>query len=441
MSKSLENITYVFGAKFLTIFFGVATQSCLAWFLTMEGRGQYATCLIFSTLLSMFCMIGTDMAGVYFVSSKKFSLSEGIAYSGVLGVSGTIVAICLGWIFIHIPSAFISGVPMFSFYLALAMILPMLFCVTFVSLLTAMQEFKWYSVFVLGQSIIQLLLTLLFVWWLRLGVNGALYAMMLSSTLICISVLVLFKLKYDLSFPSLRWEKLKEMLHYGLRYYIGKISNSVNFKISTVILAFMIGKAELALYSVASQLVVKILMIPDVLRTVLIPKASVDANGKRELVSNCARLMVILCGMIFLFIAVFAEPIVLVLFSSKYLEAIPLIRILCLGTFVRCVCKTLEPYFLGIDRPGIASISVLASTIVNILFLYFFLPRLGIIAAALGATLSYFISSAILLFSFSFYSKQKIFDIFRYRKTDFSFLDKIKTKIIKSILSIRSKFC
>jgi len=52
--------------------------------------------------------------------------------------------------------------------------------------------------------------------------------------------------------------------------------------------------------------------------------------------------------------------------------------------------------------------------------MWYLLPRVGVIAAPWGMTISYFISSAILVVSFSRLSGLNLREIFSFRRTDWS---------------------
>ena len=212
------------------------------------------------------------------------------------------------------------------------------------------------------------------------------------------------------------------MLSYGLRYYVGKISNTVNYQIGTIILAFIANEAEIGMFAVASQLATKAMLFPDTLSTVLMPRSSLAKDGGKDLVAYSARVTLVVCGFGLLLLAIFAKPIIYLLFSAKFAQAVPLLQILCLGVFVRSVCKIFAPYLLGINHPEMASVSVLIGTLINLGLLWYLYPLIGIKGAAVGMVVSYFVSSAILLIGFLKYSQKTFTDIFSFRKQDWVYI-------------------
>ena len=119
---------------------------------------------------------------------------------------------------------------------------------------------------------------------------------------------------------------------------------------------------------------------------------------------------------------VLAHPIVAVLFSPAFLPMVSVIQILAIGVTLRCGSKILEPYLLGTNRPGAASLSMATGALINLGLLYFFLPRLGINGAAIGVVGSYLATFLFLCFAFLRHSGLEIREICCPRKSDFNFV-------------------
>jgi len=155
------------------------------------------------------------------------------------------------------------------------------------------------------------------------------------------------------------------------------------------------------LLAVAVQVMAKgVMTIPETMMTVLLPKASEDKTGRPELIARCARLTGLVCAILILIIAASATPIVRLLFSPSFVPVVSLIRILAVGTLVRCTCKVFTPYLQGMNHPGIESFAVAMGAVVNLVALLCLLPVIGLPAAALSITLSYLTSSAIVTLGF-----------------------------------------
>ena len=416
--SGIRDFNLTFGSKIITLVVAIGTQSCLAWFLGPGGRGSYAVCIVFATLLNIVFAVGCDIASVYFVSSGRFSISEGITHALIYGGIASVLAIVTGWILIQLPLSFLDKATPTAFYLALALIPCSLFSMLFLNLLTSVQRFDWFAIMSVMNGLGQLLFTIIFVWVFPWGVNGALLASIIRGLIVILSILLFFRWKYNLTLVRPSIKSLWEIFHYGARYYVGKISGIVNFQVGTIILAFFATKEDVGLFAVASQLTVKAMVIPDSLIMVLIPKVAGNKEGKGKLVAQCARLTGLICGMLLLILAVFAKPIVVMLFSCAFLPAVPLIQILAVGVLIRCACKVFVPYLLGVDHPGVVSVSTAIGTIVNLVVLWLLLPVIGLPGAAIGMVIGYFVSSTLLTRGFIQLSGLGVWEVWKLKWSD-----------------------
>jgi len=433
MNAGIRDFTVTFGSQVATLLLSMASQSCLAWFLAPAGRGSYAVCLLFTTLLNLVCVLGCDIAVLYYVSARKFTLSEGVSNMCIQGGLGCLLAIIVGLIIMQLPLAFLNKAAPTSFYLSLALIPASFFSTTLTALLGSVRQFGWLAVFSIFTNACQLIFILIFVPLLAWGVNGALLSTFLATLLNTLAVLAFYRRKHQLRWVWPSQESLGQMLHYGLRYYLGKISNSVNFQIGTIILAFFATKEEIGLFAVATMLTAQVMILPDTLTTVLIPRVAEDNTGRSELIGQCARVVAVLSATLLALLALLATPVVYLLFSPQFLSAVPLIRITAIGILVRSASKLFVPYLIGTNHPGIASTSVAAGMVTNLVLLWVLMPVFGLNGAAIAMSAGYFVSSAILQVAFSRISGQDLWKVWRFTRSDWrmmkDIIQKTRTKL------------
>ena len=77
------------------------------------------------------------------------------------------------------------------------------------------------------------------------------------------------------------------------------------------------------------------------------------------------RISAITSGLLLGILAIFTVPFVKVLCSPDFLPAVPLIRIIAIGTLIRCAWKVVVPCLMARNRPGIASLAVFTGMGVN----------------------------------------------------------------------------
>ncbi len=274
MATGVKDTSVTFAARIVSLVLTIGTQSCLAWVLGPEGRGAYAISLLMATILGLVFMVGSDIAAQYFVASGKLSVSRVITHVTICIAISSALAILAGLFVLRFDLAFVRKATIHEFYLGLATIPAVLFARVLVQLLGSLREFVWLGILTIATSALQLALVLVFALGFRWAVEGALWAIVVKNCIMTVVILVFFRRKYDLSWVRPELRDVGRMLHYGIRYYFGKISNLVNVEIGTIILAFFASKSEIGLFAVASHLVTQAMIIPDTLTTVLIPRVA-----------------------------------------------------------------------------------------------------------------------------------------------------------------------
>jgi O-antigen/teichoic acid export membrane protein len=408
---------------------GLASQSALAWLLGPGGLGSYTVCLLFSSLLSLVFLFGMEFAGRYFVASRRFTLSEGISHILVCGLIGCAAAIGVGLLLMQMPLAFLLKASPQAFYLALGLIPTSLFSGSCVRLFSALGEFRWQAILTSVLTPMQPLFYVLMIWVLRLGVEGALLAILLNNVLTLAAALAFFRWKHDLTWARPTLKGVYDMFHYGIRYYGGQVSNQVNFQAGTIILAFFASKEAVGMFSLAEKVVGYILMVPDSLGEVLIPRVAVDDRGRASLVAQSSRLSAVVCAGLLALLALCAKPFVHVFFSSAFLPMVPLIWVLAIGFAIRAATKVIEYFMLATNRPGVSSLAVGVGVVTNLALLWLLMPLLSVLGAAIAMSGSFLLSGLILTVAFGHYTGMRQWEIWRPRRADYLMLVEVFRRV------------
>lgn len=106
-TSGVKDTYLLFSAKLIALGIGIGTESFMAWFLCPNGRGSYAVCLIFVTLLTVLFGYGVDAAVQYHIASKKTTLSEGVSIGLIFIIIASIIAIIIGGLLLHINLSFL----------------------------------------------------------------------------------------------------------------------------------------------------------------------------------------------------------------------------------------------------------------------------------------------------------------------------------------------
>jgi len=422
-TSGLHDTVVTFAARIASMLLGFVWAIALARLLDPDGRGSYAVCTQYAGLLTVIFMLGADVGSLYFVASRKMSPSEGAMALLVCSLAGSVVAIGVGYFLMQTEWEYFRKANPTSFYLALASIPIGFYSGAIVYFLTALREFVWFGIFAVGQVLLSLLLLLVYVWWFGLGVNGALLVLITVSVCTLAAVWALLRRKHQLRWMRPSRRSLRQVMGFGVRYYFGKVGNIVNFQLGTLLLAFstMTTEAEIGLFAFGLTLAEGVLFLPDTLTTVLLPRVFVEPKGRVELVTQCNRIVTVLCGVALGVGALLAPPF-FALFVPKFLPAVVLIWILVPGVWVRSMSKLFVPYLQSQNRVGITSVAVVAGAAVNLAVLFILLPVIGLPAAALGVVGNHVVVTAILAAAFHRCSGQGVWASWRPRRADWDLL-------------------
>ena len=430
IKTGIRDFLSTFGGRVGAMLLAIVSQVILARVLGPSGRGSLYVCQVFQSILALVFAVGCDVAAVFYVSSRRFSLSEGVTYTLLNGTVSSLLAVVAGWLLISSGLEYFTKATPAEFKLSLLLLPITLFSLVFHNLLTAVGRFGFFGIVTLLRAAVQVICTILFVWWAGWGVSGGIWATIAAyGAGLLVSVGVLFFVDHArLIRPNIR--QAGKMFIYGLRYYFGKLSNVANMQVGSIVLGFMASAAEIGYFSVAFRLLKQIESIPQALATILFPRVAAARDGKPELIARVARVTMAFCGGVLILIAIFAHTLIVGLYDIDYAPAVPLLRILCMAIAIRCLGKLLAPYLIGTDRPGFASIAVGSGAIINVGLILILLPVIGISGAAWGMTGSYLVSTIILLTGFCYFSKLSFAEIFTYHREDFTDLTMMARKII-----------
>jgi O-antigen/teichoic acid export membrane protein len=429
MSSGRKETTITFFSNVATAFLVLGTQSCLAWLLGREGRGEYAICLAFATLLSVGLGLGIEMALVYYIGSRRLSLSEAVSAGLVLCFISSAAAIGIGVGIISMPLAFVEKVPNSTLHLSLLFVPTSLCLLVATRALIGLGQIVTFNVVSLAHRATVLVLTFALVWFAKLGVCGAIIALISSDILVIVVIFTLLAQRNGFSVAKPSTDALSVLIKYGARFYLGKLGRQLNFQIGTLMLAFLVAKTELGeigIFAAAMGIMARVWMVPDALNVVLLPRTTKKECGRPELVAKCSRLALACSIVIVVFVLIFAKPLVSVILSPDFLGAIPLMWILTLGILVRSYPKVLASYFNGLGRPGSNSFIILAGLTTNLLLMPVLFTMMGLPGAALAVTVSYLVETAIAVYMFSKISGLNMSRLYRFESSDWAELLSIR---------------
>jgi O-antigen/teichoic acid export membrane protein len=401
---------------------GLAMQSLLAWTLGAEGRGEYAICLIISSLFAVALTFGMDRSVSYYISTRNHSLNSIVSFA----VLYFCIAACAALFVFPV----VTGLKLNFFAKASEKALNSaglwaisLICLSFCySILSGMRQFNFLAKLTLMKASFTLILSFILLNTTDLKIRAPIVADAVScfGSAVIVLLILIYNFGYRWEWPGFRITR--KILNYALRAFTSTIGMIANARIGTILLAFYVDNRSLGFFALSMSFLSQLLSISDVTAKIIQPRIAASQNGRNDLVNLCARwigILVLIIGVLLVILAHFWIPI---LFSAEFLPILEIIIILVPGIWLRAVAKVLYPFFNGINRPEIVSISTAINLISNLLILLAVLKPYGLKGAAWATTISYSLSTLYVIHRYIKITGSALLDIFVVRKKDSNLL-------------------
>lgn len=397
----MKDLLITFLSRGGSVIIGLAMQSLLAWKLGPEGRGEYALCLIFSSLASTICILSLDWAVNYHISAKQFSVNKIITFSIIAFLIITTLQITTLPLLTKIKIPFFTQLPNEVWMYSVIWSVSLTGFAFSTAIIAGMRNF-----YLLGKlTLLRIFLTFVIAFFLfemaSCDVKIPIIADTISNLLIIFifGFLLVTKFNYRLDRPN--FLLTKKIINYAVRFFGGSISMMANARIGTILLAFYVDdKKSLGYFALSMSFLAQLSTISDITARIIQPRIAESKDGRPELVSLCTRSISALVLVLGGFLTLTSTYWIPILFSSDFLPIIPIINILIPGIWLRVIGKVLFPYFNGMNYPEIVSISTFITLLSNIALLFILLPSYGLTGAALATTISYVLSTAYTVFKY-----------------------------------------
>jgi teichuronic acid exporter len=205
--------------------------------------------------------------------------------------------------------------------------------------------------------------------------------------------------------PKFYWNKLefKRVFSFGLFTSGTQLTNSITSQADYLIIGKILDKQQLGVYSLAFQMtnILKASLVA-VVSKVMYPvyaKLQDDKEKIRIYYAEIIKFNLLLIGPIMVFLALNAEFIVNILFGEKWIEAIPIIQILAIASFIQVLGSSNTSLIRGMGYPKLEFKIQLYKTI------FIYVPSIiigvvtyGIIGASIGIVINAILSIFIAMY-------------------------------------------
>lgn len=211
--------------------------------------------------------------------------------------------------------------------------------------------------------------------------------------------------RFRLSILCFNFETFKELIGFGGWITVSNIISPIMVYFDRFVLSHIIGANGVAFYSLPSEVVTRILIIPMAITKVIFPKLSSNHINAESETKLAQRLIVTISVFVAIFVFFMAEKIFLLWVGSKYLgTAVTVLKILMIGFVFNSLAQI---PFAKIQAAGHSKVTAsihFFEVIPYLICLYLLVIKFSIIGAAVAWSLRVFFDYVIL----EFFSKKLV---------------------------------
>jgi O-antigen/teichoic acid export membrane protein len=391
--------------------------------LGLVGKGQIELLLNVPDILLIIGMIGSSQAIVFHIGKRNLSFEDLISSCMVLSLIQAFVLALLGISLWHFMSNnLLRGLDVRYLILILILLPANILFEYNVSIFRGINRPALYNLYRFIRVVIYFL-GIALIWVIGRATTGSVlivYSIALIVTLIW-SQVVLLKLHTKpiiLSISSL-WKSIMIVIGYGIQIYPTLVIAWLGYRIDTFLLNAILDQKSVGVYSIAVSIAEAAWYLPNAVGIVILPRISQmsddEANKFTPLVLRQVGI-IMFATVIGLF--VFGRPIILFAFGKAAdLAVIPLYCILP-GIFCFATLKIIWQDLCGRGHPMLASLPMIISLVVDVIFVVVLTPIFGVSGTAFASTISYTTAAILALVVFMKMAKVSLREIVTFTEQD-----------------------
>jgi len=224
-------------------------------------------------------------------------------------------------------------------------------------------------------------------------------SILLSFSALYVVFIVISIKKIDENLPKIKAIGSSEknpILSYASLTTIGTIMSMATAYLPNILTSSISGARAAALFAVAYSVIMIVLLIPNVMSQVLLPRVSglwgrLKVESIRRAISLWTASLIIVCGIVIGLMIILCEDILNILFGEEYVDAKPTLILLLIGVFMISVSRPSNIALIGTKYVKISAIvSIIAFCIALIIW-----NSLIRIEGELGAAMGYLAAAII----------------------------------------------
>ena len=397
LSKTMRDIQWSFISLAISSLVHFLLRVVLGRELGASGLGLYTLVFTIYMFGMQFAAFGIGAALTKYVAEHNENIKkvEEFVSSGVIGsfISGLTVGIIL-YLSSNVIAINFFHSPEMVYLLKITA-----FCFPFIALqktalgtLNGLRKMNYFALLNIIQNVSVSVLSVVLVILFKMNVTGAVFGFVLPT--IVMGPLALGFIKGFFKVPSKLFNTvLRELSWFGVYVVLANSAGIINTQIDSLLIGHFMDETEVGYYAVAVVLIQGIILVPSAIQRVTTP-AIASYHGKNEY-ENIRKLIKKNLAKTFLItiffssvLAIFGKFLIVFLFTEEFLPAYTPLLILLIGYTIYAPIVSIGGALSSIGKVDVIfRISTLCA-LINIALNIIFIPKFGIIGAAIATSLS-----------------------------------------------------
>jgi O-antigen/teichoic acid export membrane protein len=194
----------------------------------------------------------------------------------------------------------------------------------------------------------------------------------------------------------------------------------LNAKLDYWFVNYLVGKRELGIYVLASNVGLLLILLPNALGLVLSSYQAAKENGVAQKTAKICRITFSVSMLAAIFLVLFGRKIIIMLYGVAFEPAAAILSILIIGIIPYCLFTVFRGYYAGAGKLLIIVKATGAGLLATLALDLILIPQYGITGAAVASAISYLISAIWLINDFCKRENIPISNVLFVNKNDFS---------------------
>ncbi|MDG1476956.1 MAG: flippase [Vicingaceae bacterium] len=392
-SAFFHDILHSFVSRGIYIGLGFLVTILITRNFTVEAYGEYSYLLSIALTCFQLTHLGFSSANTFYVVHNKrllpFLTGNTAALTLVVGFVSLFVLLALNSFYFHRDVCLI---------LATALIVPFqVMSLLNKGLLVGLKKVKVSNYYELISRVIYSLIIVGLVIYYQ-SILLLLVAYVLQMALLSITTFFSLK-KHSLKNIKPSLKLFKTTSSYSIRIYITLFLSFLVLRIDVYFIEHILGDKPLGIYSLAATLASNLILIIQVVIPLLVPKLAgiKDSLEKIKKLKNIILYAFVLLLVINGVFVLFGEWVITFVFGAKYIDSVPVFKILLLATSILSLESILAQYYATIGKIKFLIYYWLIALCLNLTLNYLWIPEYGIEGASWASLISYSLMLVLLL--------------------------------------------